>query len=143
MDGWKGAGRAGATWRARAVDGALWAACTGVLAAELSGLRADPRLETAAAAALLAAAFAVRRAHPFAALWAVAAAAVAASIANVLGVTASFPITYALPCVLLAFDAGRRSSAPRRSSRSPPGRRWSCWRSTARCGCATATCGRR
>ncbi|GAA1108678.1 sensor histidine kinase [Nocardiopsis composta] len=109
MDGWKGAGRAGATWRARAVDGALWAACTGVLAAELSGLRADPRLETAAAAALLAAAFAVRRAHPFAALWAVAAAAVAASIANVLGVTASFPITYALPCVLLAFDAGRRS----------------------------------
>ncbi|WP_017596306.1 sensor histidine kinase [Nocardiopsis potens] len=98
-----------ARWRGRAVDAALWAACTGVLAAELAGLRADPRAETAAAAALLAAAFAVRRAHPFAALWAAAVPAAAASAASVLGLTAAFPVAYALPCVLLAFEAGRRS----------------------------------
>ncbi|MFW5415294.1 hypothetical protein J0910_01315 [Nocardiopsis sp. CNT-189] len=108
MDG-QGAGGRAVPWRARAVDAVLWAACTGLLAAELGGLRADPRPETAAAAALLAAAFGIRRAHPFAAVWAAAAPGTAASAAAVLGFAESFPIAYALPCALLAFEAGRRS----------------------------------
>ncbi|MBV2363654.1 sensor histidine kinase [Streptomonospora nanhaiensis] len=96
-------------WRARVADALLWAALTGVLAAELGGVRARPLPEIAAMAALLAAAVGIRRARPFTALGLAVGAAVAHTAYLALTPADLFLVSYLLPGAALAFLAGRRS----------------------------------
>ncbi|HLU98159.1 MAG TPA: histidine kinase [Thermobifida alba] len=103
-------GRAGrpvprAAW---AADLVLWAVLTGVLAAELAGVRAAPTAETAVMALLLAVAFGVRRKRPLTALGLTVGAGVLHSAAVAVGMVDVFTPTYVLPSVVLAFLAGRR-----------------------------------
>ncbi|TDQ55027.1 sensor histidine kinase [Actinorugispora endophytica] len=106
---WSGSGGRPVRWRTATADLALWASCTGLLAVEVSGLRAAPVPEVVGMALLLAAGFGVRRALPFTALGLAVGAAVLHSAAVVVGAADTFALAYTLPCGALAFLAGRRS----------------------------------
>lgn len=96
-------------WRHIAVDAALWAGCTALIAREVFDVRAAPVAETAAMAVLLALAFALRRRRPFAALGVALAALVAQGVVIALTLTSGLIVTYTVACAVLAFSAGRRS----------------------------------
>ncbi|KIH96612.1 hypothetical protein LP52_23890 [Streptomonospora alba] len=96
-------------WRRIAVDAALWAGCTALIAQEVFDVRAAPIAETAAMAVLLALAFALRRRRPFAALGLALAALVAQGVVIALTLTSGLIVTYTVACAALAFSAGRRS----------------------------------
>lgn len=104
-----GGGRVSAWLRGRAADVAMWALCTAVIAIELDGVRTSPMAEIVGMAALLAVAFGIRRARPFAALGLAAGAIVVHAAATALTPADTFVLSYVLPCVALAFLAGRRS----------------------------------
>ncbi|WP_345556729.1 sensor histidine kinase [Streptomonospora halophila] len=96
-------------WRGAAADSALWGGCVALVAWEVGGVRAAPVIEVAAVAAVLAAAFALRRRRPFAALGLALAALVAQVVAIALTLTSTLALSYAVACAVLAFSAGRRS----------------------------------
>ncbi|MDT0303689.1 sensor histidine kinase [Streptomonospora wellingtoniae] len=98
-----------ARWRGAAADAGLWAGSVALVALETDSVRAAPAAEAAVMAVVLAAAFALRRRAPFAALGVALAALVVQAVIIALTLVSTLVLSYAAVCAALAFSAGRRS----------------------------------